>query len=595
MEYRKRCNVCGNIFCYTDKDLNKSLASAGLGLLSSIGTMAGALSGNWMAARVNQAQGESESAKIMDFEHCPKCHSTDLSFLTNNESEQINKTPEISVQTKTVEINSNATEESLLKRTKLFLEDEEWDSALAYCEQIMDINPECAMAYVYKLMSELQVREQDKLADLQEPFSQEKSYEKALRYADIELKNELEGYNEKIKNRNNEREYSAAIQEYERASTEKDCLNVIPKFEQIIEYKDSVEMIQKCKEKASLCKYNNAVQLKQKAKTEKDFLNAKREFDSLGDYLDSGALAAECGRNSVEANKNDIYDKATTSANSDNIATLEYAIKDFEKIAGWRDSDQKKIEIKNKIETIRNKEKKNKIKKISIGAICLLCIMALIIVKTTQNKKQAEEKYQAAFTNYQNGNYESAKQLFIELEDYSDATSKARECEQIINYQSAMKLFAKGDYEGTLELLKDAKGDDISKYKEFCDIMIELDSYNANLTDIYNRIGKLGEFENVQELLNTNVFLKKINTIEGTWEAKSAYGTEYSLEIKNAKAYEKSHHDDGKEYSFVCSIFKVGDELYVSNLDGSGKIDAFYLKVDGNKLHYDNQNFKKVR
>ena len=45
----------------------------------------------------------------------------------------------------------------LLKRAFMFLEDSDWNSANEYCEKVLDIDPECAEAYLGKLMAELKV------------------------------------------------------------------------------------------------------------------------------------------------------------------------------------------------------------------------------------------------------------------------------------------------------------------------------------------------------------------------------------------------------------------------------------------------------
>lgn len=59
-------------------------------------------------------------------------------------------------QPKVVEIQSDsnsATVDSLLKRAFMFLEEGSWDKADEYCEKVLDINPECAEAYLYKFFS----------------------------------------------------------------------------------------------------------------------------------------------------------------------------------------------------------------------------------------------------------------------------------------------------------------------------------------------------------------------------------------------------------------------------------------------------------
>lgn len=83
---------------------------------------------------------------------------------------------------------------SLLKRVFLFLEDGDWDSADAYCEKVLDIDPENPLSYLGKLMSELRVKKQEDLMDCKTPFDDHKFYKKIVRFCDDKLKAELEGY-----------------------------------------------------------------------------------------------------------------------------------------------------------------------------------------------------------------------------------------------------------------------------------------------------------------------------------------------------------------------------------------------------------------
>lgn len=58
----------------------------------------------------------------------------------------------------------------LLKRAFIFLEDGDWSSADEYCEKVLDLDPECAQAYLGKLMAELRVRKVDELANCEQSF-----------------------------------------------------------------------------------------------------------------------------------------------------------------------------------------------------------------------------------------------------------------------------------------------------------------------------------------------------------------------------------------------------------------------------------------
>jgi hypothetical protein len=84
--------------------------------------------------------------------------------------------------------------ESLLKRAFMFIEDGDWGSANQYCEKVLDIDPECARAYLGNLMVELKVKKQENLKDQPTPFDNLNNYQKAVRFADAVLRRELEDY-----------------------------------------------------------------------------------------------------------------------------------------------------------------------------------------------------------------------------------------------------------------------------------------------------------------------------------------------------------------------------------------------------------------
>ena len=94
----------------------------------------------------------------------------------------------------TVVVNTNTNIAPLLKRAFMFLEDGDWNSANEYCEKVLDIDPECAEAYLGKLMAELKVHKQEDLADCEQPFDESNNYKKAVRFADEKLSKTLKGY-----------------------------------------------------------------------------------------------------------------------------------------------------------------------------------------------------------------------------------------------------------------------------------------------------------------------------------------------------------------------------------------------------------------
>ena len=145
----------------------------------------------------------------------------------------------------------------LLKRAFISLEDGEWEEASGFCEQVLNVEPENAEAYLGKLMAELNVRKRGELKNLSEPFANNKNYAKVYRFSDEKLKAELTGYIKFINERNEK------------------------------------ERIQKENERNTAI-YNDAAMLMRSAKTESDYLNAAGKFRSIGGFKDAALLVEQC-------------------------------------------------------------------------------------------------------------------------------------------------------------------------------------------------------------------------------------------------------------------------------------------------------------
>lgn len=178
MEYRKKCNVCGKIFCYTDKDVKDNLSNAGFAALESLGSLASSLGGgtifhtSFLTGQANRL-----SDKVVDFNQCPYCHSRNVSFYSGTDEVEEPKTPVV----KAVNINSSASAEALIKRAFIFLEDGDWTSAEAYCEACLDKNPDMAEAYLAKLMVEYQISCVEELMARAAELEQSPNYKRFLR------------------------------------------------------------------------------------------------------------------------------------------------------------------------------------------------------------------------------------------------------------------------------------------------------------------------------------------------------------------------------------------------------------------------------
>ena len=167
-----------------------------------------------------------------------------------------------------VVINQNAGDVApLLKRAFMFLEDGEFDRADDFCEQVLNIDPENASAYLGKLLSELRVRKQESLKDQEEPFDDSNNYQKVVRFADEKLKTALTGYIEHINTRNENARidgiYTRAKNAMSAANTESAYKEAAHLFESIDKYQDSAVLAQSCYEKAEEEKKKTEIERKE--------------------------------------------------------------------------------------------------------------------------------------------------------------------------------------------------------------------------------------------------------------------------------------------------------------------------------------------
>ena len=304
----------------------------------------------------------------------------------------------------TVVVNGgNANIAPLLKRAFMFLEDGSWQDADEYCEKVLDQNPECAEAYLGKLMAELKVSTADKLKDFAEPFDNCNNYSKALRFGDEKLAAKLKNDNTFIRKRN---------------------------------------------ENARLTKiYSNAKSIMSTAKNESDYLDAARTFKSIPEFRDSKELAKECKEKAEISRKDFIYLSGKQQMANSSIAGYESSIKYFESIPGWKDSGEQ-IEIcKQKIEEMKAKEEAERIeaerkaeerriaaekaakkrkKAFAIGTPIVAACIAFLIVLTTVIIPNS--KYNAAVALMNNKKYDEAITAFEAMDGYKDSENQLENC-----------------------------------------------------------------------------------------------------------------------------------------------------------------------
>lgn len=159
---------------------------------------------------------------------------------------------------------SNINITPFLKRIEIFLSEGNWANASAYCEKVLDIDPENADAYLGKLLASQKIKRRDELKQALEPFDMDPNFDKILRFGSQELAQIVTDANDTIVERKKNEflvtHYSEGVKLMESCSSIKDSAKLseqyqraIDEFEQIKEYRDADRLKEECilkKEKA---------------------------------------------------------------------------------------------------------------------------------------------------------------------------------------------------------------------------------------------------------------------------------------------------------------------------------------------------------
>ena len=313
----------------------------------------------------------------------------------------------------------------LLRRAFMFLEDGDWEKADEFCEQVLNLEPENAEAYLGKLMVQLRVTARKALADCSHESNITKSsnYEKACRF-DKKLAAELQGYIDAIKARNEARRIADI--------------------------------------------YANACDEMKRARNEGDYKDAAKQFESIADHKDSAKLAQECREKAEISRKDEIYRSAGNNMRGDNANSWEYASRLFKSIPGWKDADAKVAECENKIAELKAQDearrqekerqaqlarekaaKEAKLKKQIAMVTSAVAAVIVAVALLVNNVIIPNQKYNAAVALVEIGQYEQAIAAFAEIGTYKDSEAQIEACEATIlerDYQAATVLLNEGKY-----------------------------------------------------------------------------------------------------------------------------------------------------
>ena len=343
----------------------------------------------------------------------------------------------------------NSSVQPLIERAYLFLEDGDFARADELCEQALNQEPQNARAYVGKLMAERQIRKQEELSNGTVELSGSNYFQKAVRFAEDALREELERCNEMIVDRKKAGIYQEARKfmadsesaEYELADKIKMLQNAINNYKSILGFRDGIDTdIELAKKK----KQQFQKMLKDKREREKKkrilvlclicivFLcivfvelvifknNYQSAYEEAEKYVEEGnysmafeTMKAVTPRNSDEVVDEMLYKKADEYKKAEDFLKAKEL---FDRISAYEDSVEKSKEC---------------------------------------YEMWQESIYQQAVTQREAGEYLEAWELFRNITSYKDSVDQLKECYEMWQesvYQQAVTLMDSGEYAKAKEL-----------------------------------------------------------------------------------------------------------------------------------------------
>lgn len=420
-------------------------------------------------------------------------------------------------------VNTNGVE-PLLKRVFMFLEDGNIASANEYCERVLDIDPECARAYLAKLMARFGIRKIDGLSNLNDynAFVNDEDYKKAVRFADDKLKETLEHIVDRVRTNSNEREKA---QKY--AAAEKKVAS-------------AEEWIEKAQYRGESGKVNAA------NKGIAAYKEAIRMFESLGDYRDAARLVKKYEKVAEElVELPEIMRKDAILEEANRVLTTYYSDlseceRDFRgirtslrSISGYKNADEllklsDEREAK-QIASIKKGNNKRLLKSLIYiipGAAIIIFAAVCAFISTFITPK---EKYKEAVECMDNGYYYRAYSQFNYLEDkdyideIKDSAEKAAECKSKLEelYPKSKEQLRSDNYKDKIAgysfLLKN------SQYRN-CESLLE--TYKSDINAIYNEALALKDSGDIETAYEYFSALREID-----WEQSAQYADECNSKL----------------------------------------------------------------
>lgn len=398
----------------------------------------------------------------------------------------------------------NANVDSTLKRAFIFLEDNDWQEANNYFERALDQDPENAEAYLGKLMVDLKITKKEDFASLTEKFDENSNFKKIMRYGNEELKKEIADYAYLVP-------YNQGVQMMKDAKSISNLEMALSIFKSFPDYSLTESLIKECEYRINDFKknqtYDQAIRL-MKSEYAVDINNAIKLFESIIGFEDSNELIEKCKSDLLkieETRKTRIYNDAKSlyMLSKNNLSLdmkkryLEKAISNLKTIPDFEDSNILIENCQNEINTIFKNTRRNNILGGIFSIIIILGVLFALFINVFYDK---------AVSFYKNSDYNKAYEItrYLSLVNFKDSN---------LIYNNSYKIIK--SVQNHIDAIKDLN---VGSTVEFGWIEQDGDTSNAAEPIEWIVLDEIDDYYKYYLLLSKNAILKYTVTLNGTFE-----------------------------------------------------------------------------
>ena len=244
-------------------------------------------------------------------------------------------------------VSGGATVDSLMKRSRLFMEDGDFTSASEYLDKVLDVNPEYAPAYAAKACVAFGLRKESSLAESTFQYEDNPDWQKALRFADPQLKATYESYAAKVKERVTRQirdyAYDCAIEMAVSPDADRSKLDAeLAVYQSFCNHSTGkrADGNRRADSRAKEDSFNRAVKTNEPGDVSESGLKTAADmFDAIGD-AEAKERAKQCRQLAEQARQKSIYEFAATMREHSrrDINMLEEAAKEFLTVPDYKDA-----------------------------------------------------------------------------------------------------------------------------------------------------------------------------------------------------------------------------------------------------------------